>query len=193
MAMALLWTILLVSAPPSYCASKSHAQSAGTVDFCNHEYARVRTPFASQYNMLIPKKFRLKQGVYQEKDGGGMVTLDEVSYADVTHDGTKEAILEMTYHTGGSMQLRLVYIWSLNPSPVLLWAFAAGDRSDHGLHGVYAKDGDLIVELNDPAAMRGSCCSLRFIRTRYRWNGSKFVQQGKPRALPNHEYDPLKD
>jgi hypothetical protein len=45
----------------------------------------------------------------------------------------------------------------------LLWSFRTGDRAGEGLNLVYGKGGDLFVELNDPRAAIGACCSYEWL------------------------------
>ncbi len=170
--------------------------SIRSVDFRNFSYPRLRSRYGIR--LRTPLKFSLKNGKYvvHEDDGelANRVTFDKVTYGEITNDGRESALVVLIYHTGGSMQLPLIYIWSAgHPGPVMLWSFAAGDRADYGLHDIYAKSGDLIVELNDPDAAMGNCCSRRFIRTQYHWDGVKFIKVGKPKKLPNHEYDNMKE
>lgn len=139
----------------------------------------------------MPGDFILSSGMGREsgQDEGPLITLDEIEYVDVTRDGREDAIVTLTWHSGGTMQLGMVYIWSMKGStPVLRWGFFAGDRGLGGLHRVYGRGDDLILEIHDPDAAAGNCCSRRIIRTRYHWNGSKFVPRGKPTVLPNPEY-----
>jgi hypothetical protein len=160
-----------------------------TVDFCNYSYPGVKRG---------PKKvgwpypvIRLKDGIRPPEDesGGGLITLEEIRYADVTHDGQDEALVTMVWHSGGTMQKGMVYVLGMkNAKPVVLWDFVGGDRGFGGLHRVYGKNGDLVLEVHDPDAAVGNCCSRRIIRKRLRWNGSRFVQQGKSQSLPDPDY-----
>ena len=165
-------------------------------DFCNFTYPGIRNPRTGK-RMWPATHFTLTRGAWQEADDepyARTVTLENIERADLTGAGRKSAITTLRWHSGGSMQKGLVYIWGPEAEkPKLLWSFAAGDRSDGGLHNVYGKNGDLIVELNDLKAAIGACCSRRFIRTRYHWNGSRFEPVGKSITLPNHEYDNVKD
>ena len=58
----------------------------------------------------------------------------------------------------------------------LLWHFSTGDRADGGLKDVCADTGHLIVELHSQEGSNGLCCTTRFVRTRYKWEGDKFQQ-----------------
>jgi hypothetical protein len=160
-----------------------------SVDFCELSYPSIGS---KRKDLGRPDSVvSLKNGVRQPEgeDGSGLITLEEIQYTDVTHDGREDALVTMVWHSGGTMQKSLVYVWSMkNSKPVVLWDFASGDRGFGGLHRVYGKDGDLILEVNDPDASVGNCCSRRFIRKRFRWDGSRFVKQGKRQVLPNPDY-----
>ena len=159
------------------------------VDFCNLSYPSIGP---KRKKIGWPDSIvSLKNGVLQptDEDGNRLMTLEDVQYTDVTHDGREDALVTIIWHSGGTMQKSLVYVWSMkNSKPVVLWDFASGDRGYGGLHRVYGKDGDLILEVNDPDASVGNCCSRRFIRRRFRWNGSAFMPQGKIQVLPNPDY-----
>ena len=188
---------LLSTGPSPYCQEHpAKSEKAKSVDFCNFTYPGFRNPRTGKRVWPAPH-FTLTRGAWQEADDepdGRTVTLENVERADLTGEGLESAITTLRWHSGGSMQKGLVYVWGPGAvKPKLLWSFAAGDRSDGGLHNVYSKNGDLIVELNDPGAAMGACCSRRFIRKRYHWNGNRFELAGKPETLPNHEYDNVKD
>lgn len=199
---AILFFAFLSGYHSQYCDAHPRAKGEGAraVDFCNFEYPgikfpnfeypRVKSPYDEDATR-IPAHFKLAKGVREpgKNHEGELMTLEEIKYADVTRDGREEAIVTLLWQSGGTMQLDMVYIWSLKGrGPALLRSFATGDRGDGGLHDIYGKDGDLVVELNDPESMMGNCCSRKFIRTRYRWDGAKFVPQGKPETLPNPDY-----
>lgn len=119
-------------------------------------------------------------------------------YYDVTGDGIEDAIV--VFHEdnhGGTAIVSAAYIYTLQRGrPVFLWGFEAGDRADGGLRSIYGQNGELIIELkgkhkvigkdlyaSDDTSM-GACCSSVFTRTRYRWNGRRFVQRGDSEVLP---------
>ena len=188
---------LLSTGQSPYCqAHPAKRETAKVVDFCNFSYPGIRN-LRTGKRVWPAQHFTLTRGAWQEAGDepyARTVTLENIEHADLTGAGRKSAITTLRWHSGGSLQKGLVYIWgSEAEKPTLLWSFAAGDRSDGGLHNVYSKNGDLFVELNDPDAAIGSCCSRRFIRKRYHWNGGRFELVGKPVTVPNHEYDNVKD
>lgn len=188
MTLPVLLLILLPQFHSSFCDAP---RSVGTsriraVDFCNFSYPSIKT----EQDVGGPSPIRLKNGVHPpDKDGSGLIALDDIQYANLTRDGHEEALVTMTWYSGDTMHLSRVYVFGMKDSkPVVLWDFVGGDRGYGGLHRVYGKDGDLWLEIHDPDAAEGNCCSRRIIRTRFRWNGSTFVQQGKRQVLPNPDY-----
>lgn len=87
-----------------------------------------------------------------------------------------------------------VYIFTLkNGRLKLLWDFETGDRADGGFKRIYADQGNLVIELYGKDRFiggelykgdEGLCCPSSFTRTRYKWNGKRFVMLGKE-VLPN--------
>jgi hypothetical protein len=108
-------------------------------------------------------------------------TLQSVQYADVTGEGKEDAIVVLLYRTGGTQNTHYVYIYSFDAGKPNLLAYCyTGSRGYSGLYKVYGEPGTLIFELLDPAKMEGECCSSGFVRTRYRWDGSRFEAVGRP-------------
>jgi hypothetical protein len=107
------------------------------------------------------------------------VTLQSISYADLTGDGKEEAIVVLLYRTGGTQATNYVYIYSLeSDTPKLLDYCYTGDRAYSGLYDVRAENGTLIFDLLDPKRASGDCCSSGFVETRYRWDGIRFARVG---------------
>lgn len=192
----ILFFALLSGYHSSYCDSRHPAKTnrIRAVDFCNFEYPGVKFPYDGDEEPI--PDFKLERGVRppeaDDPSKGGLIILEEITYGDVTRDGREEALVTMTWFSGGTMHLGLVYVWSLKGSaPSPLWRFVGGDRGFGGLRRAYADSGDLLLEVYDPDAAVGNCCSRRIIRTRYRWDGAKFVPQGKPKKLPNPDFKDL--
>jgi hypothetical protein len=121
---------------------------------------------------------KIDDGGYYEVSG---FTLQEVKYADLTGDGKEDAIVVLRYYTGGTQTTNYVYIYSFaDGHPKLLAYCHTGSRADFGLYGVYGEHGGLVFELLDPEKSEGDCCSSGFVRTRYRWDGSRFEAVGAP-------------
>lgn len=108
-------------------------------------------------------------------------TLQSVEYADVTGDGKEDAIVVLRYLTGGTQNTHYVYIHSFDAGkPKLLAHCHTGNRAYLGLYKVYGEHGNLVFELLDPRKSTGDCCSSGFVRTRYKWDGSRFEAFGHP-------------
>jgi hypothetical protein len=106
-------------------------------------------------------------------------TLKSVMYARLTGDGGEDAIVVLTYYTGGTQTTNYVYIYSPGAGePKLLDFCYTGDRAYSGLYDVRAENGVLVFDLLDPRKASGDCCSSGFVETRYRWDGSRFIRVG---------------
>jgi hypothetical protein len=124
------------------------------------------------------------------------LVLGWVHYFDVTGDGIDDAIVDIVWHTGGSAQPDLIYIYTIRRDrPKLLWTFQTGDRADGGLKDIRSENGQLVLELYgkdkipgrnfyvDDATNGGLCCPRLFTRTTYVWRGNRFRQSGKAEVL----------
>lgn len=155
------------------------------------------------------KEIHLRSGRYDHPDappdlvppkGGSRdcwnVTLVSTKYADVTQDGEEEAMIELYAELGGNSSYTDVFIYTLlHGRPTLLWKFMTGDRADGGLRQIYSEDGELLIELYGVGTVVGrqlesnedvgSCCPKHYTRSRYKWNGKSFKQDGKEEVLPN--------
>jgi hypothetical protein len=146
------------------------------------------------------KSFTLKNGIFEPGlNERGYIErlgayLESVKFGDVTGDGHKEAIVAVGNLCDCSGVWFGIYIYKLaGRKPTrLLWAFTTGDRAVGGLRQVYGQRGRLIVELYGsgsgpnlpPKNYNGAqCCTNDYTQRRYRWNGSRFIQEGKARLL----------
>ena len=146
------------------------------------------------------RSFTLRHGIFEPKmNARGYVErlgayLKSVEFWDVTGDGQKEAIVAVGNLCDCSGVWFGIYVYRLaGRKPTrLLWAFQTGDRAVGGLRRVYGRRGRLIVELygsgsgpnSPPKNYNGAqCCTDDYTQRRYRWNGSRFLQQGKARLL----------
>lgn len=128
------------------------------------------------------------------------VVLASTNFGDVTGDGEEEAMVTLYAELGGNSSYLDVFIYTLVSSrPVLLWKFMTGDRADGGLRRIYSENRILIIELYgvDTIAGKqlessedvGSCCPKHYTRTKYRWDGKHFQQEGPAEVLPNPSGD----
>jgi len=107
-------------------------------------------------------------------------TLQSVEFADLTGNGTEDAIVVLLYRTGGTQNTHYVYVYSLADGNPRLMAYChTGSRSDFGLYKVYGEQGKLVFELLDPRKGEGDCCSSGFVRARYIWRNGRFEPFGK--------------
>ena len=112
---------------------------------------------------------------------GPSVTLDEVRYGYLTMSGQLDAMVVLSYHTGGTAYWQYVYAFSLaSGNPKLLGWFQTGSRAAFGLYRLMVTNGEFSVALFDPEKREGDCCSTGFVRTRYLWKSGKFTQAGPP-------------
>lgn len=128
---------------------------------------------------LVNGKDLTNVGSYGEYVDWAGFSLQSVQYADVTGDGTDDAIVVLLYETGGTQTTNYVYIFKFDAGKPKLLAYChTGSRGYSGLYGVFGGHGTLVFELLDPKKMQGECCSTGFVRTRYRWQDSRFVRFG---------------
>jgi len=124
------------------------------------------------------------------------VELGAITYGDVTGDGEEEAIIELYAERGGTEASEDVFIYTMRDgNPVLLWKFETGDRADGGPRRIAAENGELVVDLYGVGAEIGkklygtegvgACCPKHFTRTRYRWVGTQFQQDGLQEVFEN--------
>jgi hypothetical protein len=112
---------------------------------------------------------------------GPSVILDEVRYGYLTMSGQLDAMVMLSYHTGGTAYWNYVYAFSLaSGNPKLLGWFQTGSRADSGLYRVIVTNGEFSLDLFDPAKREGDCCSTGFVRSRYLWENGQFKQAGPP-------------
>lgn len=172
---------------------QQRSSSIRTIDFANFKYPGSKGFFpTAEYET---ESFILHNRKSKETQKQYGMTLADISYGDVTGDSIDEAMISLTVDTEGSAGVNHVYIYTLeNGKPKFLWGFESGDRAWGGLKEVYAKDGELVVELygrgtqvegnlgsTEPV---GLCCPRSFTRTRYRWGSNRFQQHGEIEILP---------
>jgi hypothetical protein len=149
------------------------------VDFDNTAY-----PNFPDYSGSKKKRISLKPG-----EGGP----NFINYGDITGDGAEEAMAVLGVGTRGSAIPYYVYIFTMDSGkPELIWDFETGDRADGGLRNIYSDHGDLVVELYgkgkvlatnlyaDDGSSAQTPYPYYFTQTRYKWDGSRFKQNGAP-------------
>jgi len=168
----------------------SEVRSIRKIDFRNFTYPG--TTIGGKSNYYPETRFTLRDGKYGDWRYG--LTLEKVSYGDVTGDSQIEAILNFREDTEGSAGINLVYIFTIETKkPEALWVWESGDRAEGGLRRIYAERGRLVVEtygngtgLYDwvNADNTGLCCPKHFTRTCYEWIDEDFQLAGKMGVFP---------
>lgn len=146
------------------------------------------------------RSFTLRSGIFQPRfNERGYIErlgayLKSVEFVDVTGDRHKEAIVAVGNLCDCSGVWFGLYVYKLSgKKPIrLLWAFQTGDRAVGGLRNVYGQKGRLIVELYGSGSgpnlppktyYDARCCTQDYTQRRYRWNGRRFIQEGKARLM----------
>ena len=203
--------LLSISFAMGLClASNAVAQTSGSFNYS--AYNAVSTGFFANFTYPARPLFRgatgddgrrsftLKNGIFEPGfNNRGYIErlgayLKSVEFADVTGDRHKEAIVAVGNLCDCSGVWFAVYVYKLSSKkPVrLLWAFHTGDRAVGGLRNVYGQKGRLIVELYGsgsgpnlpPKTYYGAqCCTQDYTQRRYKWNGGRFIQEGKARLM----------
>jgi hypothetical protein len=100
---------------------------------------------------------------------------ERVIYGDVTRDGAEEALVVVSFVTGGSAIPQCVYDFSVDGGRAhLLWSVLTGDRADGGLKAAEAESGDLVLETYAPEGSRCDCCPVAYRRERYCYSRGQF-------------------
>ena len=183
-----------VASPIQQASAQPSPQSGSSIrliDFANFTYPSK--PVYSQG----PETYTLQNGTYQGVEERDRIGLASLIYGDATGDGIEEALIVINMSVRGTAIPYFVYIYSMeNQKPILLWAFAAGDRADGGLRQVAAAGGELIIELYgigktigknlyaEDGMKGGDCCPTHFTRARYAWQGKAFEQKGTAEVFP---------
>jgi len=169
--------------------NKTTVSPIAKVDFKNYTY-----PLPRGWQDADAKEVVLEKGLRrmsEEKIGLSYVT---TKFGDVTGDKIDEAFVVLKIETAGSAIPQIVYVFTMKEDePELIWYFRTGDRADGGLKNIYAENDEVTVELFgqdrfilgevETSRITGDeeqlCCPTFFSRTRYKWNGKKFLMQGK--------------
>lgn len=185
------------SAPES---NKSQPKSPiRQIDFKNFSYPKLPTGKCSMNEVrLINGRYNAPESIAGKIPSVDCwsVALGLITYGDVTGDGEEEAIVELYAERGGTEASEDVYIYTLQGgNPVVLWKFETGDRADGGPRRIAAENGELVVELFGVGTTIGkklygtedvgACCPKHFTRTKYKWDGTQFQQDGSQEVFEN--------
>lgn len=168
--------------------------SIRSVDFKNFTYPWYPEGYVPPYK---DRKVTLRDGEMRVDAAPGTkvenvwLTLDNVSYSDLTGDGEEEAIVTVGGVTTFNSGAACIFVYAAEGgAPKLLWSHETGDRAYGGLRSIRVEDGNLIVEQYDSKfgeKETPACCPKGFTRSYYRWDGAHF-EKIKSETLPN-EYE----
>ncbi len=173
--------------------SASNAKSIRQIDFKNFCYAWDSGARAVPMNWRwlgtsARSCVRLLNGSYRfgksgesekEKQQDPSLRLNSITYGDLEGDGAEEAVVNLSYHTGGTANWDYLYVFKLeNGAPTLVGRLRSGSRADGGLLKVSIQNGLLVLEFSDPERRVADCCSSGFIRVRYRLEKGSFQESG---------------
>lgn len=103
------------------------------------------------------------------------------TYGDLDGDKKDEAVILSVCNTGGTGNFSEGFIYKIKAGkPALLARIPGGDRAIGGLREAKIENGILLVDQNDPDKNQASCCSEYALLSKYRLNGKKLVEIGKP-------------
>jgi len=201
---------ILVSVIVLICADIATGQTPNGFNYSNYNpvtsgvFANFTFPAAPVFRGATDddgrKFFTLKNGIFEpEFDAHGYINrlgtyLKSVDIAHVSGDGRKEAIVVVGNLCDCSGVWFGVYIYRMTghrPSR-LLWSFQTGDRAAGGLHHVFGRNGQLVVETYGAGSgpnklpTRGpdcAVCARDYSQRKYAWVGNHFVARGKPRVF----------
>jgi hypothetical protein len=114
-----------------------------------------------------------------DPSSGPSVTLSQVHYGYLTMSGHLDAVVVLTYHTGGTAHWSYVYAYGLGTgTPKLLGWLQTGARAASGFRALFVSNGEFTLDVNDPEEWLADCCSAGFIRTTFQWKRGQFVPLG---------------
>ncbi len=170
------------------------------IDFRNFRYPWRTTTAPGDFQWLtkFDTTVLLRDGVHVFKadECGGPyqrcpeVAISEVLYTDVNDDSVQDAIIVLSYSSGGTAHWEYVYMYTVGKgTSKLIAAFETGTRVHHGLHRIYTGNGHLIVELNEPDEREGECCATWRTRAEYQWRIDHFDAVSEPvkEPIPVHQ------
>ncbi|SRR6266404_378282 len=169
------------------------------IDFKNFTYPKLPTGKCSMNEVrLINGRYDAPANIAGKHPAVDCwsVEVGLITYGDVTSDGEEEAIIELYAESGGTEASEDVFIYAMRSgNPVLLWKFETGDRAEGGPRRIAAENGELVVDLFGVGTAIGkklygtedvgACCPKHFTRTKYKWDGTQFQQDGTQEVFEN--------
>lgn len=158
-------------------------------DFKNYTY-----PLPRGWQDPDAKEAVLENGLRRRSEERIGLSYVTTRFGDADGDGTDEAFVILKIETAGAAIPQIVYVFTTkDEKPELIWHFRTGDRADGGLKNVRAENGEVVVELFgqdrfvlgevETSKITGDeeqlCCPIYFSQTRYKYNGTEFLLQGK--------------
>jgi hypothetical protein len=164
------------ASPAAQRAPAESRTSVRSINFRNFHYPWDRQLGDPSQNFILSEG-----NLAPTRDAEGFVdemgaSLVGVGYGDLTGDGGEEAMVAVSFTTGGSAIPHCVYIFTVDEGEARkLWSVVTGDRAHGGLKDAYAEDGKLIIERFWARRDAAACCPKAYKRTAYRWSGGRFV------------------
>jgi hypothetical protein len=158
------------------------------VDFKNFSY-----PLKIDAKDEKEKSLTLKDGKLEKSKESNGAELGKIQYADLTGDGVDEAIIDLGITEDKNTKSNVVYVYTLeDEKPKLLWSFETKGGEESGLKAITADNGKLLVEMfGDVQFVEGNWKMAdtkqevkgKYTKTELKWNGKKFVVEGKPEIV----------
>jgi hypothetical protein len=166
--------------------------SIRSLDFKNFTYpwypSYLKAPHGSREVSLRDGKFEIAEDKQAGIDNL-ILELDNVSYADLTKDDKKEAIVTIAGIETFNSFLNCIFIYAVGDGKQrLLWRHQTGDRADGGLRRVAVEDHTLVIEQYTRSEGDGGlCCPRKFIRSYYSWNGRGLKKMSSKKLSNEYE------
>jgi hypothetical protein len=146
-------------------ATGASSSAIRKVDFKNFAYAFGSTPLT------------VSGGVFDSSDPNEPMHLEvvDVDHGDLDGDGIAEAVVSLTYNTGGTGNFTEGRVFKLvGGKPTQITEFGGGDRADGGLEDVVITTGG-VLRAQFFGGNSGSCCPEFVQQTDFRLRGKTLV------------------
>ena len=182
--------VLLLLLPFSMGHTASSQSPIRQIDFRNFTYAwdePIALDTTWRWLDSSPQShIKVSDGMYSFDDENDMegepspfLSVDSITYGDLTGDGTEEAIVKLNYSSGGTANWDYLYVYRLRKGHLLLLGrLESGTRGYGGLIRVTVEGASLVMDFADKDKLLGDCCSAGYIRVHYRWQRGTFVEFG---------------
>jgi hypothetical protein len=134
-------------------------------------------PYKKRKITLKDSKFEFDDKDLSDGPDNVSMELRDVSYFDITNDGKEEAIVSLAGVVTFNSFSGCSFVYTIEDGHLkLLWQHEDFDRANGGLRSLRVQDGNLIVEQYSDKEGGGLCCPKIYIRTKYKWDGNRFVE-----------------